>query len=312
MPAELAEHVAPPRVASVFGLPLARITLINLIAQIGIVLTGGAVRLTGSGLGCSSVPRCTEDSFFPTPELGVHGLIEFTNRALGYVVGIVAVLTFFAVWRSRRRDLYGPAIMVALGVAAQGVLGGITVLTGLNPWTVMCHFLVSMTLVAAATQLWLRAGNAVRRPAGLVGRGRGLVVGAAVVLALVLALGTLTTGSGPHSGDRSAGRTGLDLVLVSHLHAYAVYLLLALTVALMLITRRGPESVRRATAWVLAAELLQGAIGVIQYNTDLPILLVETHLLGAALLVVSTAHLWYVGLGRPESSGHEAPALSGP
>lgn len=295
MPAQLAASRDRPPSTVPFGIPLTRFALVNLIAQVSIVLTGGAVRLTGSGLGCSTVPRCTEDSFFPTPELGIHGLIEFSNRALGYVVGIVAVATFLAVWRSRRRDLYGPAIVVAVGVAAQGVLGGITVLTGLNPWTVMCHFLVSMSLVAAATQLWLRAGTLVRPP-GMASRGRPLVVGIAAVLALVLVLGTFTTGSGPHSGDPSAGRTGLDLVLVSHLHAYAVYLLVALTVGLIWIARRGPTAVSRAASWVLAAELLQGTIGVIQFNTDLPVLLVSAHMLGAALLVVATVRLWFVTL----------------
>jgi len=297
VPAELAEKatVTGGR-TQILGLALTPITLINLGAQVTIVLTGGAVRLTGSGLGCSTVPQCTEDSFFPTQELGVHGLIEFANRGLGYVVGIVAILTFLAVWRSRRRDLYASATAVAVGVAAQGILGGVTVLTGLNPWTVMGHFLVSMSLIAAATVLWLRADSSAARPPGSNGRSRPLIVCVAGVLAVVLVLGALTTGSGPHSGDPSAGRTDLDLDLVSHLHAYSVYVLLALTLALLVLTRRGPAAVRRAVGWVLAAELLQGAIGVIQYNTNLPVLLVAAHMVGAGLLVVATVRLCFLGL----------------
>jgi len=317
MPVKLAESTPVPHQKAVFGLPLPRITLLNLCAQIGIVLTGGAVRLTGSGLGCSEVPNCTEDSFFPTPELGVHGLIEFSNRGLGYLVGIIAILTFVAVWRSRRRDLYPAAIAVAIGVAAQGVIGAITVLTELNPWTVMGHFLVSMTLIAAATWLHLNAAGLSANRAGLTGKRRMLVHSLIGMLSVVLVLGTVTTGSGPHSGDLGAGRTGFDLALVSRLHANAVYLLVALTVLLLIVTRSGPKLVQRAAGWVLAAELLQGVIGIVQYNLNLPVTVVLAHMLGAALLVVATARLWFLasrapaGQSRRETLARPEPALEG-
>ncbi len=309
MPAKLAESVDGPNAAAVFGIPLTRITLINLCAQAGIVLTGGAVRLTGSGLGCSEVPNCTEDSFFPTPELGVHGLIEFGNRGLGYLVGIIAVLTFVAVWRSQRRDLYPAAIAVAIGVAVQGVIGAVTVLTELNPWTVMGHFLVSMTLIAAATWLHLKAGDVTGQRVGLTDKRRMLVRSLIGLLGVVLVLGTVTTGSGPHSGDLGAGRTGFDLALVSRLHADAVYLLVALTVVLLIATRSGPKLVQRAARWVFGAELLQAVIGIVQYNSNLPVGLVLAHMLGAALLVVATTHLWYVSLGTsvaPTAGGNRS------
>lgn len=274
--------------------------MINLVCQVGIVVTGGAVRLTGSGLGCPTVPTCTDESFFPTPELAAHGVIEFGNRMLGYLVGVVAVLTFLAIWRARRRDLYGPAAAIAVGVAFQGGLGAITVLTGLNPWTVMGHFLVSMALIVAATILLLRArvepseGPGPVTRVGIPAPVRALVRGLAVLLGLVLVLGTLTTGSGPHSGDPAAGRMGLDLEVISRLHGDAVYVLVALTVVLLVVTRRGPAGIVRAARWVLAAEVLQGAIGIVQYNTNLPVLLVGAHLLGAALLVVAMTRLWFL------------------
>lgn len=273
------------------------------------MLTGGAVRLTDSGLGCPTVPTCTDDSFFPTPELAIHGVIEFGNRMLGYLVGLVAVLTFVAVWRARRRDLYLPAAAIAVGVAGQGVLGAITVMTGLNPWTVSGHFLVSMGLIAAATMLALRArcGAAADRGGRLEvsGPARALVRVLPVALGLVLVLGTLTTASGPHSGDPEAGRIGLDLELISRLHGDAVYLLIALTVALLVVARHGSGEIVRATRWVLAAQLLQAVIGIVQYNTNLPVALVAAHMLGAGLLVVATAHLWFVSHDARDGSGKD-------
>jgi cytochrome c oxidase assembly protein subunit 15 len=296
MPAQLAERDDRPRTA-LFGVPLGRITLINLVAQISIVLTGGAVRLTGSGLGCPTFPSCTDEDFFPTPELEINGIIEFANRALSGVVGLIAVLTVYAAWRAGRRDLLPTALGVLLGVPAQALLGGLTVLTGLNPWSVAAHFLVSMALIAVATRLHLRTRTPRLERAALRGPRRWLVVVIAVDVAVVLVLGTVTTGSGPHSGDPEAGRTGLDVAMLSRLHAEAVYLLIGLTIVALLITRAGPAVVHRAVRWVLAVEVVQGLIGIAQYFTDLPRLLVSAHMLGAALLVVATARLWFLALG---------------
>jgi cytochrome c oxidase assembly protein subunit 15 len=179
----------------------------------------------------------------------------------------------------------------------QAVLGGITVLTGLNPWIVAGHFLLSSVLVAVATVLWLRSREpgvgqlVVRRPIPL------LVRGIAAVTGLVLVIGTVVTGSGPHSGDPKAGRTGLDPALVSQLHADVVFLLIGLTVALLvaLYATDSPGRVRRAARDLLIVELAQGVIGYVQYFTHLPIVLVLFHMLGAVLITAFAARLvWSV------------------
>jgi cytochrome c oxidase assembly protein subunit 15 len=276
---------------------VSRLSLANLVANGLIVLTGGAVRLTGSGLGCPTWPRCTEDSFVTTPELAAHGAIEFGNRLLTFVLAGIAIATLVAVWRSARRDLRPLATAVFLGIPAQALLGGVTVLTGLNPWTVAAHFLVSMVIVALATVLWLRSREPgvgrplVPRPVTL------LVAGIAAVTGVVLALGTVVTGSGPHSGDPEAGRTGLDPQLMSQLHADAVFLLLGLTVALLvtLNVTGAPARTRRGARDLLTVQLAQGVIGYVQYFTDLPITVVLAHMLGAVLVTAYTARLlWSV------------------
>ena len=276
---------------------VSRVALANAVANGVIVLTGGAVRLTGSGLGCPTWPRCTDESFVTTPELAAHGAIEFGNRLLTFVLTAVAVATLVVVFRSARRDLRALAVISFLGIPAQALLGGVTVLTGLNPWTVAAHFLVSSVLVAVATTLWLRSREPgvgqplLRRPFVL------LVGGIAAATAVVLVLGTVVTGSGPHSGDPDAGRTGLDPELVSQLHADVVFLLLGLTVALLvaLYATDSPARVRRAARDLLIVELAQGVVGYVQYFTDLPIALVLVHMLGAVLVTASTARLvWSV------------------
>jgi heme a synthase len=272
---------------------VSRVALANAIANGAIVITGGAVRLTGSGLGCPTWPRCTDESFVATPELAGHGVIEFGNRLLTFVLTAIAIATVVAVFRSARRDLRRLAALSLLGIPAQALLGGITVLTGLNPWTVAAHFLVSMVLVAIATTLWLRSREPgvgqplLRRPFPM------LIRGIAVVTAAVLVLGTVVTGSGPHSGDPEAGRTGLDPELVSQLHADVVFLLIGLTVALLvaLYATDSPGRVRGAARDLLIVQLAQGVIGYVQYFTDLPIVLVLLHMLGAVLITAYTARL---------------------
>ena len=276
---------------------ISRIALANVVANGAIVLTGGVVRLTGSGLGCPTWPRCTDDSFVTTPEMGIHGVVEFGNRLLTFVLSVLAIALVVVVLRSARRDLRPLAVAAFLGIPAQGVIGGVTVLTGLNPWTVAAHFLVSMGLVALTTVLWLRSREpGVGQP--LVGRPFRLLVGAvAAAAALVLVMGTVVTGSGPHSGDLEAGRTGLDPELVSHLHADAVFLLVGLTVALLVALHAtdSPGRVRRAARDLLVVELVQGVIGYVQYFTDLPVVLVLLHMLGAVLVAAYTARLvWSV------------------
>ncbi len=276
---------------------VSRVALVNAIANGVIVVTGGAVRLTGSGLGCPTWPRCTGASFVATAELAGHGVIEFGNRLLTFALTAAAVATVVAVFQSPRSDLRRLAVLSLLGIPAQALLGGVTVLTGLNPWTVAAHFLLSMVLVAVATILWLRSREPgvgqplVRRPLVL------LVAGIAAVTAVVLLLGTVVTGSGPHSGDPKAGRTGFDPELVSQLHADVVFLLLGLTVALLvaLYATDSPDRIRRAARDLLIVQLAQGVVGYVQYFTDLPIALVLVHMVGAVLITAFTARLvWAV------------------
>ena len=299
---------------------VSRVALVNLVANGAIVVTGGAVRLTGSGLGCPTFPTCTEESLVTTPEMGVRGVIEFGNRTLTFVLAAVALVVVVAVWRSPRRDLRPLALLSFLGIPAQAGLGGITVLTGLDPWTVAAHFLISTVLIAIATVLWLRSREpgvgqpVVRRPLAL------LVGGIAAVTAAVLVLGTLVTGSGPHSGDVDANdvptgdRMGFDLTAISQLHADAVFLLVGLTVAMLvaLYATDAPGRVTRAGRDLLVVQLLQGVVGFVQYFTHLPVVLVLLHMLGAVLVTVYTARLAWSVRGPASEQPLDTPAAQVP
>ena len=275
---------------------LSPILLANLVAEVAIVVTGGLVRVTGSGLGCPTWPECVDGSITPTIEQaeGIHKWIEFGNRTLTGVLGLLALATVLAVWRwAPRRAMKVAAVIVLAGVIGQAVLGGFTVLLGLHPATVAAHFLVSMGLVAAASYLWFarHEGGAPSTPLGppLVTRLAWTTTG---VGGLVLLLGTLVTGSGPHSGDADEpARFGFDARTISWLHADVVMLFLGLVVATWLTARltstdavRGPG---RAWLVVLGVSLAQGVVGYVQYVTDLPEALVVAHMLGATLLVVA-------------------------
>ena len=267
---------------------LQRWAVASLVANTVIVVTGGLVRLTASGLGCPTWPRCTADSYVSHPALGLHGAIEFGNRLLTFVLVAVALLTWVAALLHRdggrpRRDLRWIAAGLALGIPAQAVIGGISVLTQLNPFVVAFHLLVSMGLIALS--VWL-----VRRSRGLAPtpRGGAAVLASRATFLLIWAavwLGTVVTGSGPHAGDAGAARTGFDGALVTSLHAYAVYAAVAATVAAVWLLRS------RAALLVLGVELVQAAIGIAQYHLGLPIGLVLLHLLGASLAVAAATNL---------------------
>jgi cytochrome c oxidase assembly protein subunit 15 len=267
----------------------------NLVVEVLIVVTGGLVRLTGSGLGCPTWPQCVPGSYIPVAHQaqGWHRFVEFGNRTLTSVVSIAAIATVYAVWRwaARRRDLMVPAWVVLGGVVTQAILGGVTVRTGLSPITVAAHFLVSMCLVAASAYLVFRSpeppGPRALAVPVLVER---LGWAACAVAAVVLALGTVVTGSGPHSGDASApARFGFDPRSVSWLHADTVMLFLGLTLAVWLAARLTATTTAPARAWVavLAVTLLQGVVGYTQYFTGLPWGVVLAHMLLACLLVVA-------------------------
>ena len=218
---------------------LRRVLLVNLILEIGIVVTGGLVRLTGSGLGCPTWPQCVPGSFTPVPHQaqGFHKLIEFGNRSLTGVVGVAALLVIVAVWRwaPGRRALLRISVLPLVGVLLQAVLGGITVLTGLNPAIVAAHFLASMVLVSLSAYLLYRVSEGDEAPVALVRNEiRSLAWVTAALGAFILVLGTVVTGSGPHSGDAATPRFGFDPRTISWLHADAVMLFAGLVVAVLL------------------------------------------------------------------------------
>lgn len=272
-----------------------RLALASVVANSAIVVTGGAVRLTSSGLGCPTWPSCTDDSYTPTAEYAAHGVIEFGNRLLTFVLLAVVLATTVAVWRQRPRrpGLRRLAVLVLLGIPAQAVLGGITVLTGLNPWTVAGHFLVSSVLIALAVVLHQRTREGDLPPTPVVARPlQHLGTLLLVVTAAVVVVGTVVTGSGPHSGDVAAGRTGLDPEAISQVHADLVFLLVGITVGFWLaLTATGaPQRAVRAMGLLLAVELGQGVLGFVQYLTGLPVVLVALHLVGACLTIVAAVH----------------------
>ncbi|MFY1595031.1 COX15/CtaA family protein [Micromonospora sp. WMMD737] len=283
---------------------LRRLALASIIANVGIVVTGGAVRLTGSGLGCPTWPRCTEESYVTTPEMGIYGVIEFGNRLLTFAVGLIALAVLLAVLLHlpRRRDLVPLAVAVLLGIPAQAIIGGITVLTDLNPWVVGLHFLASMLVIAAAYALWRR----IKDPAGpaeavVPAPLRTLTAITTVVSAAVLVIGTWVTGSGPHAGDHGAARNGLDPETISQVHADSVFLLIGLSVALVFAFRAvGAQRAARAALVLVGVELSQGLIGFVQYFTNLPALLVGAHMLGSCLVLLATLSVqWSTRERRP-------------
>jgi cytochrome c oxidase assembly protein subunit 15 len=307
----LASAFLASRPARWFGSSLRGLALASLVANIGIIVTGAAVRLTKSGLGCPTWPRCTDDSYTTTPEMGINGVIEFGNRLLTFVLVAIAVACVLGALARRRRSLVRISIAVALGIPGQGVIGGITVLTDLNPWVVGLHFILSIALVAGAYALWRRTGEGdgdrvLLVPAPL--RQLALVTTAASLA--VIAAGVVVTGSGPHSGDQGAKRNGLDPAQISQVHADLVFLLIGLTVALWFALRAvgAPAAAIRAAAVLFWVEMAQGLIGFVQYFTQLPVLLVGAHMLGSGLVWTSTLAVLWSLRSRPELSSAPAPA----
>jgi heme a synthase len=267
---------------------LRRWAVVTLIMNIVIVVTGGLVRLTGSGLGCPTWPRCTADSYLTHPRLGVHGAIEFGNRLLTLVLVVAAVLTFVSAMLYRedgrpRTDLRWLTGGLALGIPLQGVIGGVAVLTQLNPYVVGLHLLLSMVLIALSVWLVRRTWHLV--PADV---SRLAVIATRVTFVLMwlaIWLGTLVTGSGPHAGDENAPRNGLDGMLLTRLHTSVVYATVAASVICFILLRS------RAVLLLLLVEMVQVGIGVAQYQTGLPIWLVALHLLGASLAIATVTNL---------------------
>jgi cytochrome c oxidase assembly protein subunit 15 len=273
---------------------LRRLAAASVLANVVIVVTGGAVRLTNSGLGCPTWPRCTDASLTPTKQYAIHGLIEFSNRMFTFVLVAIALATWIvAMIRRRERVL---ATVAALGIPAQAVLGGLTVLTHLNPWLVGAHFLLSMGILAVTFLLWWRVREvelAPRQP-DLV---RLLAAVTAAVVLITLVIGTIVTGAGPHAGDIAEDgtihRNGLSVASMAQLHADVVMVLIGLTAGLVVLVYAvsAGAAVRRAAVVLLAVELAQGIIGYTQYFLHVPPLLVGLHMLGACLVWLAALHV---------------------
>ena len=268
-----------------------------LFLQCALIVTGGAVRLTGSGLGCPTWPECTPGSYTPTPhqvEGPVHAWIEFGNRLLTFALFFAALATIIYVLKSRRRDLFPLSLFQLLGILGQGVLGGITVLTHLNPYAVASHFILSIFLIAGAALLRSRGVN---MPQYQLQRITTLTSRAVLLLTfLVITVGTVVTGSGPHAGDIKAPRTGLDPRTIAILHADMVIALIFLTIGLLIALRLGESGdtqskMTRTAVIFLGVVLAQGLIGYVQYFTGLPELIVAAHLVGATLVWLAACNL---------------------
>lgn len=258
--------------------------LLSLISQILIVVTGGAVRLTGSGLGCPTWPECQPGSLVSVPELGIHGFIEFANRLLTFVLLIIALFTFIAVLlesKEKRKGLFWTSFSLGLGIILQAVIGGISVLTGLNSWIVGLHFIVSAVLIGIASILvWYSRGAKVFP---ITKATKYTTVALFPFGVLTILIGVLVTGAGPHAGDADTPRNGLDIDLFAHLHSYPAYVTTALSVLLLFVVLRTKQPI--ASALALALTLIsQAVLGIIQTRTGLPVLLVGLHMLGAATL----------------------------
>ncbi|MFF8928401.1 heme A synthase [Streptomyces longwoodensis] len=267
-----------------------RAALAALVMSVIIVVTGGAVRLTGSGLGCPTWPKCTDDSLATTSAMGVHGVIEFGNRMLTYVL-CAAVGWAIVAARSQkpfRRSLTRLGWAQFWIVMGNAVLGGIVVLVGLNPYTVAAHFLLSSALIAVATVMWQRTREGDTAPRLLVGTAvRQLVWFLVAASVLLIAVGTVVTGSGPHAGDSSeVERMPLDWETVSKLHAVLAWIVVTLTFALWFVLKAvdAPREPLARTRELFVVLLCQGVIGYVQYFTKLPEALVAAHMLGSSVM----------------------------
>jgi cytochrome c oxidase assembly protein subunit 15 len=271
---------------------------LSLASQILIVVTGGAVRLTASGLGCPTWPKCTEDSITNVPEQGIHGFIEFANRLLTFVLILIALLTFIAIMRSgkaKRKGMVWPSFSLGLGIIAQAIIGGISVLTNLNPWVVGLHFIVSSVLISIASILVWRFYKPEHQPVPYSVYLLTPWIALSGIVALVV--GVVVTGAGPHAGDANSPRNGLDLEIWQHLHSYPGYLSIALTfVTLLLLVRVNKLNAvslsTKVTFWLFIALAVQAIIGIAQSRMGVPPMLVGLHMLGASLIASLLTFQW--------------------
>ena len=265
-----------------------------LVFQTGIVLTGAAVRITGSGLGCPTWPECTYGSYVPVAgqaEGAFHAWIEFGNRLLTFLLLFAAVAVVVYAIKKARRDLLWRALLQVLGIFGQGIIGGITVLTDLNPLAVASHFILSIFLIAGAVSIVARGRSPLISIRPTDTKVKILAHVQVLLTFIVIVIGTLVTGSGPHAGDLDAPRLKLDERAITWLHADAVIALLGVSLALLVLSEISPETKRRVKIF-FAVTLAQGLVGYAQYVLGLPELLVIVHVLGSTLVWIATWRIW--------------------
>jgi cytochrome c oxidase assembly protein subunit 15 len=288
-----------------FTLTLAGFHRLALVTTLGIcvlVVAGGAVRLTGSGLGCDDWPNCNEASFIDVSS--GHTAIEQLNRLLSGLIGIPTLLLAIGAFRvrPRRRGLVAPALVVLLTVLANGVVGGIAVRTDLHPALVQSHFLLAMISIGAGVVAIDRSRAAAAPRPSIAPTIRRLTVAVTALTAAALVTGTVVTGTGPHAGDEDVRRFGFDISDVARLHSVTVLATLGTALALVVVLRRSPGHPRaidqRLSAWLFLG-VLQGFIGYVQYFTGVPEVLVGAHLAGATALWAVTVLLWCSTARRP-------------
>ncbi|TGD32332.1 heme A synthase [Brevibacterium sp. S22] len=263
-----------------------------LIAQAGIILTGGIVRLTGSGLGCSDWPKCTPDSLVATSEMGIHGAIEFGNRLLAVALAILGVCIALMLWnhRKKRPDLFWLNIGLLAIVPVQAVVGGITVWTKLNPWVVAGHFVPSAVAVGVAAYFVRRTYDTgvrlnAKAPSPLPALGW-IILG---LTAVIVIFGVLTTGAGPHSGSTISTRNNLDNIWITRLHAAPVWLLVIATISALVVARKKVQTAMVAPLIVLLiVEIVQGVIGYVQYFLGVPEAIVALHMVGLSATIAAS------------------------
>jgi cytochrome c oxidase assembly protein subunit 15 len=274
---------------TIAGRALGPLTGLLLFLQAALVLTGGAVRLTGSGMGCPTWPECVPGSYLPVEgqaEGALHAWIEFGNRLLTFALFFAAVATLIAVVRSGRRDLRFLAATQILGILGQGVLGGITVLTDLNPLAVGSHLLLSIILIAAATSLHSRRHHPYVRTSSTQVRISRLSLAHINVAFIAITIGTLVTGSGPHAGDIDAPRLDFAITTITRFHSLSVWLLMAITLVFLFSKSLNFETKRWLRIFLVLA-IAQGGLGYIQYFLGVPEGLVVLHLLGSVLVWIA-------------------------
>ncbi|MFD3522901.1 heme A synthase [Streptomyces sp. NPDC058653] len=296
---------------------LRRAALSAVVMTVVIIVTGGAVRLTGSGLGCDTWPKCTDDSLFATSEQGLHGAIEFGNRMLTYVLSAAvgwAIVAARSV-KPRRHSLSRLAWSMFWVVVANAVMGGVTVHMELNPWTVAVHFLLANALLTVTVIVWQRTREGDATPRPRVPRPvRKLGWALVAVTGLLIAVGTTVTGSGKHAGDSSeVPRMPFDWVDAAHVHAATAWVVCALAIAMWLVLRvvDAPADTRARARDLLLVLLSQGVVGYVQYFTDVPEILVGVHMLGSALTWIAVLRLALSLRERPVTDP-EIPAQADP